>query len=77
MSVKPVTQDGRVLLNFQDRNFQEPFLLWQVSDGTIQLFAQLLLLYDPNPHQLLCVEEPNNQLYPDILMILAACRINR
>ena len=26
----------------------------------------LLLLHDPNPHPLLCVEEPENQLYPSL-----------
>jgi predicted ATPase len=35
------------------------------------MFAYLVLLYDPNPHPLLCVEEPENQLYPKLLMELA------
>jgi predicted ATPase len=70
-SVEPIIQDGRIFLQFQDKGFQEPFLAWQISTGTIQLFAHLLLLHDPNPHPLLCVEEPDTQLYPDILMILA------
>ena len=28
-------------------------------------------LYDPSPHPLLCVEEPENQLYPNLLWELA------
>jgi predicted ATPase len=35
------------------------------------MFAYLTLLYDPNPHPLLCVEEPENQLYPKLLWELA------
>ena len=35
------------------------------------MFAYLILLYDPNPHPLLCVEEPENQLYPNLLWELA------
>ena len=35
------------------------------------MFAYLLLLSDPNPHPLLCIEEPENQLYPDLLNELA------
>lgn len=31
----------------------------------------LLLLSDPNPHPLLCIQEPENQLYPDLLYELA------
>jgi predicted ATPase len=35
------------------------------------MFAYLVLLNDPNPHPLLCVEEPENQLYPSLLSELA------
>ena len=31
------------------------------------MFAYLVLLYDPNPHSLLAVEEPENQLYPALI----------
>lgn len=35
------------------------------------MLAYLVLLYDPKPHPLLCVEEPENQLYPSLLAELA------
>lgn len=65
------TEEGRVLLRFQDGAFTDPFLARYVSDGTIKMFAYLILLYDPKPHPLLCVEEPENQLYPKLLLELA------
>ena len=65
------TEEGRVLLRFQDGAFQDPFLARHVSDGTIKMFAYLVLLHDPKPHPLLCVEEPENQLYPKLLWELA------
>jgi len=65
------TEEGRVLLRFQDGAFEDPFLARHVSDGTIKMFAYLVLLYDPKPHPLLCVEEPENQLYPKLLGELA------
>nr|VFK80015.1 MAG: Predicted ATPase [Candidatus Kentron sp. SD] len=65
------TEEGRVLLRFQDSAFEDPFLARYVSDGTIKMFAYLTLLYDPAPHPLLCVEEPENQLYPNLLWELA------
>ena len=71
-SIEPVpTQDGRLLLSFQDGAFKDPFIDKYVSDGTIKMFAYLILLYDPEPHPLLCVEEPENQLYPKLLWELA------
>lgn len=66
-----VTEEGRVLLKFQDGAFQDPFLARFVSDGTIKMLAYLVLLHDPAPHPLLCVEEPENQLYPSLLAELA------
>lgn len=60
------TDDGRILLKFQDGSFKDPFITRYVSDGTIKMFAYLLLLHDPKPHPLLCVEEPENQLYPSL-----------
>jgi predicted ATPase len=65
------TEEGRVLLRFQDGSFEDPFLARYVSDGTIKMLAYLVLLYDPEPHPFLCVEEPENQLYPKLLAELA------
>ena len=66
-----VTEDGYVILRFQDGQFRNPFSSKFVSDGTIKMFTYLVLLSDPNPHALLCVEEPENQLYPELLSQLA------
>jgi predicted ATPase len=63
--------DGRVVLRFKDGSFKDPFISRFVSDGTIKMFAYLVLLHDPKPHPLLCVEEPENQLYPELLGELA------
>ena len=65
------TEEGRVLLKFQDGAFNDPFLSKFVSDGTIKMLAYLVLLFDPKPHPLLCVEEPENQLYVSLLEELA------
>jgi predicted ATPase len=65
------TEDGRIVLKFRDGKFRDPFIAKYVSDGTIKMFAYLLLLHDPSPHPLLCVEEPENQLYPHLLQELA------
>ncbi len=71
-SVQPVLMDdGYLTLRFQDGSFKTPFLDRYVSDGTIKMFAYLVLLHDPKPHPLLCVEEPENQLYPRLMAELA------
>lgn len=70
IEAKP-TEDGRLVLRFQDGSFKDPFIARFVSDGTIKMFAYLVLLHDPKPFPLLAVEEPENQLYPELLPELA------
>ncbi len=65
------TADGRLLLRFNDRGFTDPFYAQQMSDGTLKIFAYLLLLEDPAPPPFLCIEEPENGLYHKLLESLA------
>jgi predicted ATPase len=59
------------LLRFNNKGFQDPFYAQQMSDGTLKVFAYLLLLEDPNPPPFLCIEEPENGLYHKLLETLA------
>ena len=61
------TADGRLLLRFNNKGFVDPFYAQQMSDGTLKVFAYLLLLEDPNPPPFLCIEEPENGLYHKLL----------
>ena len=65
------TPDGRLLLRFNDKGFDDPFYGQQMSDGTLKVFAYLLLLEDPAPPPFLCIEEPENGLYHKLLETLA------
>ena len=65
------TDDGYIVLKFQNGEFKNPFSAKFVSDGTIKMFTYLVLLNSPMKHALLCIEEPENQLYPELLEELA------
>jgi predicted ATPase len=65
------TPDKRVLLQFNDGAFREPFYSQQMSDGTLKIFAYLLLMEDPDPPPFICIEEPENGLYHRLLEVLA------
>jgi len=65
------TADGRLLLRFNDKGFDDPFYAQQMSDGTLKVFAYLLLLEDPTPPPFLCIEEPEKGLYHKLLESLA------
>lgn len=67
-SIEPkLTEEGTVLLKFRDNAFENPFLASSVSDGTLKMLAYMILLSDPEPHPLLCIEEPENYLHPEIM----------
>lgn len=66
-----VTEDKRVLLQFNDGAFADPFYAGQMSDGTLKIFAYLLLMEDPDPPPFICIEEPENGLYHRLLDSLA------
>ncbi len=63
--------DGRLLLRFNERGYVDPFYQQSMSDGTLKLFAYLLLLEDPEPRPFLGIEEPENGLYHKLLEDLA------
>lgn len=64
-------QDGRLLLQVKDAPFSRPILAKFVSDGTLKMLSYLTVLYDPQPPQLIGIEEPENQLHPRLLPELA------
>ncbi len=67
--------DGRLLLRIKDAPFDEPILARFASDGTLKMLSYLTVLYDPNPPQLVGIEEPENHLHPRLLAELAEeCR---
>lgn len=66
-----ITEDRRVLLRFNDGSFADPFFAQQMSDGTLKIFAYLLLLEDPDPPPFIGIEEPENGLYHKLLEALA------
>lgn len=70
-----VMPDGRLLLQIKDAPFDQPIQAKFASDGTLKLLAYLTVLYDPDPPQLIGIEEPENYLHPRLLPELAEeCR---
>ena len=63
--------DGRLLLRFNEQGYTDPFYQQSMSDGTLKMFAYLLLLEDPEPRPFIGIEEPENGLYHKLLEDLA------
>jgi predicted ATPase len=69
--VPEITSDERLLLRFKDAPFEKPLPAQYMSDGTMRLAALLTLLYEPDATGLLGIEEPENELHPQLLAYLA------
>lgn len=63
------TPDGRLLIRFNDQGFKDPFYAQQMSDGTLKVFAFLMMLADPSPAPFICIEEPENGVYHKLLEV--------
>jgi predicted ATPase len=54
-------------LEFKAKAFNDVFQIEQLSEGSLKLFQYLLKLHNPEKSPLLCVSEPENDLYPAVL----------
>jgi len=65
----PVVEGGTVQIFFTEGDFSVPAT--RLSDGTLRYLCLLAILCDPEPPPLICIEEPELGLHPDILPKLA------
>jgi predicted ATPase len=66
---EPVVEGGTVQVFFSEGDFSVPAT--RLSDGTLRYLCLLAILCDPAPGPLICIEEPELGLHPDILPKLA------
>ena len=66
---EPIVEGGSVQLFFSEGDFSIPAT--RLSDGTLRYLCLLAILCDPEPPPLVCIEEPELGLHPDILPKLA------
>jgi predicted ATPase len=62
---KVIVQGGNVQVFFTEGDFSIPAT--RLSDGTLRYLCLLAILCDPEPPPLICIEEPELGLHPDIL----------
>jgi len=63
--------DGSLGFTIKEKGIEKPLLPKMVSDGTIRLLSLLLaLLYQPSQPSLICIDEPERYLHPQVLETL-------
>jgi predicted ATPase len=63
-----IVQGGYIQVFFEENGFTIPAT--RLSDGTLRYLCLLAILLHPNPPPLICIEEPELGLHPDILPTL-------
>jgi predicted ATPase len=62
--------DGTAQLFFREENLSSAIPATRLSDGTLRYLFLLCVLLHPTPPPLICIEEPELGLHPDILPTL-------
>jgi predicted ATPase len=62
---------GTVQIFFHERGLRHPVPATRLSDGTLRYLCLLSILCHPNPPPLICIEEPELGMHPDILPTIA------
>lgn len=60
---------GHTLMYVVEKGFQVPAT--NLSDGTLRYLALLAILLDPHPPAVICLEEPELGLHPDVVVAVA------
>jgi predicted ATPase len=64
-------QGGMVQLFLHEKDLRDPIPATRISDGTLRYLCLLTILCHPDPPPLVCLEEPELGLHPDILPTIA------
>jgi predicted ATPase len=62
---------GTVQIFIREKDLPQPIPATRLSDGTLRYLFLMALLLDPTPPPLICIEEPEIGLHPDILPTIA------
>lgn len=64
-------QGGTVQIFLHERGLRQPVPATRLSDGTLRYLCLLAVLLHPAPPALVCIEEPELGLHPDIIPLVA------
>ncbi len=74
--IAPQIYGGTVQIFIREEGLIQPIPATRLSDGTLRYLFLLALLLDPTPPPVICIEEPEIGLHPDILPTIAELLID-
>ncbi len=70
-SLRPRVYGGTIQLAANETGMQSAIPATRLSDGTMRFIALLTILCHPQPPELICIEEPELAMHPDVMTLLA------
>lgn len=74
--IQPKISGGTVQIFLREAGLSQPVPATRLSDGTLRYLCLLTILCHPEPPPLVCIEEPELGLHPDILPTIAELLID-
>lgn len=65
--IVPSLRDGTVQIQFHEKGLDYPISSARLSDGTLRYLCLLTVLCNPDAPPIICIEEPEVGLHPDII----------
>jgi predicted ATPase len=62
---------NRLLLSLKEKNLEEAISIEHISDGTLSFLLLLSILYNPHRGNVVCLDEPEMGLHPDMIRMVA------
>ena len=62
---------GKTLLLLKEHNLSRAIPISNISDGTLRFLLLLSIFYNPNRGKLICIDEPETGLHPDMIRTIA------
>lgn len=69
--VTATVDGGAVQIFFHEKGLRYPVPATRLSDGSLRYLCLLAILYNPNPTGVVCIEEPELGLHPDVIPEIA------
>jgi predicted ATPase len=66
-----VMGNGKILLTLKEKYLEKSITIDHISDGTLRFLLLLAILYNPNRGKVICIDEPEIGLHPDMIKTIA------
>lgn len=73
--IRAFSMFSTIKLFYREKGSKNKLPIDRISDGLLRFFTLLVILYQPDPPPVICIDEPEIGLHPEVIPKLAECLI--